>query len=294
MEHVNLGSISVHRVPEIAGPLAHAQTFFPEMTDDMLAAARRDLPPGNLTAEGEIILSFHSYLIRTGNYTILVDSCCGNGKDRPHRPAFSNLDTPYLETLAAAGSKPEDIDFVLCTHLHWDHVGWNTRLVDGEWVPTFPNARYVMSRREYEYWDAYYTKDPGNVHRGAFEDSVVPLMRAEKAVLVDDSFEFDTGAWLEPCSGHTPGQVVMNVSSGGKSGVVTGDVIHHRIQLAEPQLTTLADTDREAARRSRLLLLEKHADTGNLIFPAHFPAPSFGAIASKTGGHGFTFEPDTA
>jgi len=292
MEHVDIGSISVDCVPETAGPLLHAQKFFPDLTDEMFEAARRELPPGNLTADGEVILSFHSYLVRTERYNILVDSCCGNGKSRPHRPSFSNLNTNYLDTLAAAGCRPEDIDFVLCTHLHWDHVGWNTQLLNGEWVPTFPNAKYVMSRREYDYWNDHYARDPANVHRAAFEDSVQPLVRAERAALVDESFEFDNGIWLEPCFGHTPGQVVMNVSSGGQAGVMCGDVIHHRIQLAEPQLTCLADTDQAMARESRRLLMEKHADTGNLVFPAHFPAPTFGALTSQANGRRFSLSAD--
>jgi len=292
MEHVDIGSISVHCVHETAGPLLHAQKFFPAMTDEMFAAAKRALPQGNLAADGAVILSFHSYLVRTGRYNILVDACCGNDKVRPHRPAFSNLNTNYLETLAAAGCRPEDIDFVMCTHLHWDHVGWNTKLLNGEWVPTFPNAKYVMSRKEYEYWDKLYASNPENVHRVAFEDSVQPLMRADRAVLVEDHFDFDTGVWLEPCIGHTPGQMVMNLSSGGDTGVMTGDVIHHRIQLAEPQLSCVADTDQDMSRQSRMALLEKHADTGNLIFPAHFPTPTFGSISSKAKGKGFDFSAD--
>lgn len=292
MEHVDIGAISVHCVHETTGALLHAQKFFPALTDGMLSAAKQYLPPGNLSADDEVILSFHSYLVRTDRCNILVDACCGNDKARPHRPSFSNLNTNYLETLEAAGCKPEDIDFVLCTHLHWDHVGWNTRLLNGKWVPTFPNARYVMSKREYEYWDKLYATNPENPHRAAFEDSVDPIMRAERAVLVDDDFEFDNGIWLEPCIGHTPGQMVMNVADGGKAGVMCGDVIHHRIQLAEPQLSCAADTDQEMAREARRLLMEKHADTGNLLFPAHLPAPTFGSIAGKPGGHGFTFSAD--
>lgn len=289
MEHTNIGHISVHCVHETAGPLLHAQKFFPDLTDEMFATAQRDLPPGNLTEDGEVILSFHSYLVRTERYNILVDACCGNDKSRPHRPSFSNLNTDYLDTLAAAGCKPEDIDFVLCTHLHWDHVGWNTRLLNGEWVPTFPNARYVMSKREYDYWNELYATNPQNPHRGAFEDSVQPIMRAEKAILVDDTFDFDTGIWLEPCIGHTPGQVVLNVASGGAAGVMSGDVIHHRIQLVEPQLGCVADSDRALAREARLGLLDRIADTGNILFPAHFPTPTFGPIHSRTGDRGFTF-----
>jgi len=289
MDRISIGSFEIQRIEELVAPLMPVQDFFPALSDDMLAAARPEIPQGHLSEDDQINLSFHSYVLRTGRYTILVDTCCGNDKNRPARPSFANLSTSYLQTLAAAGCRPEDVDIVMCTHLHWDHVGWNTKLVDGQWVPTFPNAKYIMARREYEYWDEQLARDPSSMHRYGFEDSVQPLMRAERSVLVDDDFEIDTGVWLEPCYGHSPGHVVVNLKSGDGRGVMTGDVIHHRVQLVYPELSTIADTDQDLARENRTALMAKHADTGSVLFPAHFRAPSFGSLRKKPGGHGYTF-----
>ena len=287
MDQISIGAFDIQRVEEIRAPLMKAEQFFPDLTSDMLAATQSDLPMGNVTPDGDMVLSFHSYIVRTGRYTILVDACCGNDKDRPARPAFANLQTNFLGALQAHGCRPEDVDFVMCTHLHWDHVGWNTRLVDGQWVPTFPNARYIMARREYDHWNALFAEGADNMHRYGFEDSIQPIMRAERAVLVDDDHEIDTGMWLEPCHGHSPGHVVVNLQSGDGRGVMTGDVIHHRLQLHYPDLSTIADTDPDLARVNRTALMEKHADTGNVLLTAHFLAPSFGALNSRPGG-GYT------
>ena len=278
MSGINIGSFGVTRVVETVHPMVHATSFFPEMTAEMLADVRSLIPAGHLTDDGRVIFSFHSYIVRTGRYNILVDTCCGNGKQRPSRPDFNDLNTDYLGTLAAAGLKREDVDFVMCTHLHWDHVGWNTQLVNGEWVPTFPNAKYIMAKREYDYWDAAHARGETNLHLDGFVDSVLPIKRAEQAVLVADDHEVDTGIWLEPCHGHSAGHVVINLESEGARGVLTGDIIHHLSQFKYPDLSTSADTDMEMARVNRKALIEKHAGTGTLVCAAHFKAPSVGHI----------------
>lgn len=292
MDNASIGSIQISRVPELAAPLMPIGNFFPELTAEMLDGVRAGLPDGSLTTGDEMVLSFHSYVVKTGRYTILVDTCCGNDKDRPSRPAFSNLNTDYLSVLTASGCSPEDVDFVMCTHLHWDHIGWNTRLVDGQWVPTFPNAKYIMARREYDHWNGVLADGTANMHRYGFNDSVLPLMRAEKAVLVDDDYEIDSGIWLEPCHGHSPGHVVINLRSGGDNGVMTGDVIHHRVQLAYPHLSTIADTDPDQARQTRTALMAKHADLGSTVFPAHFLPPSFGQLVPTAGGSAYSWSSD--
>lgn len=278
MSGLAIGTFDITRVPEMEYPMAAARSFFPELSEDMLTEVRRLMPPGHLTDDDKIILSFHSYILRTGRYNILIDTCCGNDKQRPHRPAFTNLSGNYLGTLAAAGLQPEDIDFVMCTHLHWDHVGWNTRLVNGEWVPTFPNAKYIMAKREYDHWDALYALGGDNPHRNGFEDSVLPIMRAEQAVLVADDHEVDTGIWLEPCHGHSPGHVIINLQSGDAKGALTGDIIHHRLQFRYPDLSTSADTDMALARVNRKALIEKLAGSGTLVCTAHLHGQSVGRI----------------
>jgi glyoxylase-like metal-dependent hydrolase (beta-lactamase superfamily II) len=147
-----------------------------------------------------------------------------------------------------------------------------------------------MAKREYDHWDALYAKEgikSGNIHAMAFEDSVLPIMRAERAVLVEDDFELDRGISFEPCHGHSPGHVVLNLESNGRRGVVIGDVVHHPMQLMFPQLSTRADFDMNASRVTRRALIEKHAGTGNLVMPHHFAAPSCGTF--EPAGAGFRF-----
>ncbi len=289
MRTLTIGDYNIGRVAELEFPAFVAADFFPAVTPDMIAEAKRAFP-GRIGADGKLVMSFHSFVLRTGRHTILIDTCCA--KSRPGRVQFDEGKKDYLGGLASLGVKPEDVTHVMCTHLHWDHVGWNTRLVGGQWAPTFPNARYVMAKREYDHWDAFYAKnkdDRTNPHALAFEDSVLPVVRAERAVLVNDDFELDSGVSIEPCPGHTPGHIVVNVAAGGKRGVFVGDVVHHPIQLLFPDLSTRADADMDMARVSRRALLDKHAGTGNLVMPHHFATPCCGTIAPQ--GPGFRFDP---
>jgi glyoxylase-like metal-dependent hydrolase (beta-lactamase superfamily II) len=283
-----LGDFSIGRIAEVELPAFPVLEFLPAATPDMLEQARRAMP-ARVSSDDRLVMSFHSFVLRTGRHTIVVDTCCA--KSRPGREMLDKGRLDWLAGLAALGVQPEQVTHVMCTHLHWDHVGWNTRLVDGRWVPTFPNARYIMAKREYDYWDAVYAKDQGkggSIHALSFEDSVLPIMRAERAVLVADDFELDHGISLEPCHGHSPGHVVINLESAGRRGVVIGDVIHHPMQLMFPDLSTRADFDMDAARVTRRALIEKHAGTGNLVMPHHFATPSCGTIVRA--GNGFRFD----
>jgi len=288
MNTLALGAFTIGRVTEIELPAFPAREFLPAATQAQFEEARRAMP-ARFSADGKLIMSFHSFVLKTGRHTIVVDTCCG--KSRPGREQFDHGRQDWLGGLAALGVQPEAVTHVMCTHLHWDHVGWNTRRVDGQWVPTFANAQYIMAKREYDHWDAVYAKDQGqtgNVHALAFGDSVQPIVRAERAVLVGDDFELDHGISFEPCHGHSPGHVVLNVASGGKKGVFIGDVVHHPMQLMFPELSTRADFDMDASRVTRKALIEKHAGTGNLVMPHHFAAPSCGMI--ERSGAGFRFE----
>ena len=288
MRPIAIGDYSIGRVAELEFPAFPALEFLPDATPDMVEEASRAYP-GRISADGKVVMSFHSFVLRTGRHTILIDTCCN--KSRPGRAQFDENKADYLGGLAALGVRPEEVTHVMCTHLHWDHVGWNTQRIDGQWVPTFPNAQYVMAKREYEHWDAVYAREKdnrANVHALAFEDSVLPLMRAERAVLVKDDFELDHGVSLEPCHGHTPGHVIMNVKSNDKTGVFIGDAIHHPMQLLFPDLSTRADSDMDVARASRRALIDKHAGTGNLIMPHHFASPACGTI--EPAGKAFRFD----
>ena len=290
MHTLSIGDYSVGRIAELEFPAFPAREFLPDATEEQVAEARAKLP-GRITGDGRVVMSFHAFVMRTGRHTILIDTCCGVGKERPGREQFADeKKADFLGGLATLGVKPDEVTHVMCTHLHWDHVGWNTRRVDGQWVPTFPNARYVMAKREYDYWDAVYAKQKGktdNLHAMAFEDSVLPIMRAEKAMLVADDFELDKGIWLEPCHGHSAGHVVINVERGGKRGVFVGDVIHHPMQLLFPNLSCRADLDMNASRTSRTALMEKCAADGRIVLPQHFATPSCGTFARQGGGYRF-------
>lgn len=289
MTTINIGKYAITKVVELERPFAPAQEFFPDLTDDMLATCMRELPAGQLTPDGYVNMSYHTFLVRTDRFTMLIDTCCGNHKERATRPDFHHLNTNFLATLAAAGVKPEEVDYVLCTHLHWDHIGWNTQLIDGRWVPTFPNAKHVISRTEYDYWDAAYRRGDPSIHCVSFADSILPVKKAEQVVLVDDDHDFDGGIVLEPCFGHSAGHVVVNIADQGARGVVTGDVIHHQLQLRFPLMSTKADTDRDLARKTRTALIEKHAGTGALLLPAHFRTPTIGRIEKAV--EGFRYDP---
>lgn len=222
-----------------------------------------------------LVVSCHSWLIRAGGRTILLDSCAGNHKYRPFNPAFHQLDTPYLQRLAAAGAAPEDVDIVLCTHLHADHVGWNTRLDNGRWVPTFPNARYLFSASENAFWRtqiATVLKENAG-RRAVYEDSVLPVIEAGQAQLLNGAHRICEELLVEPAPGHTPGHIVLKIASRGEHGLCCGDAIHHPVQLYQPDWNTQFCVDQALARQTRRRLLDHCADTPALLFPIHFARP---------------------
>lgn len=287
MSLAQIGKFNIDRVVELEFPAFVAREFFPAVTDTQLADGKARL--GKLiTADEKLLMSFQTFVLRTPKHTILIDTCCGNNKPRPARADFSMIQTSYLADLAALGVKPEQVDYVMCTHLHWDHVGWNTRLQDGQWVPTFPNAKHIIAKREYDYWNAEYAKgDRSNMHVLSFEDSVMPIKRAEQAVLVSDDFELEKGIWLEPCPGHSPGLVLINVEDGGRRGVFVGDAIHHQLQFLYPGLCCRADTDMALSAKNRRAFLDRHAESDMIVMPAHFPMPTAGRVVRDGAGFGF-------
>jgi glyoxylase-like metal-dependent hydrolase (beta-lactamase superfamily II) len=195
------------------------------------------------------------------------------------------LNTPWLERLGVAGAAPQDIDLVICTHLHSDHCGWNTTLVDGEWVPTFPSARYVFSRADEQYWAAGQDDPQLAYNAGVYADSVFPIIEAGQAMIVDGTLEVTRGLTLEPAPGHTPGHLKVTLESDGEGIVFAGDSMHHALQVAYPALNTGGCFDPAAAESSRRSILATCADRGFLLAPAHFPAPH--AFRVERAGDGF-------
>ncbi|MBM3486859.1 MAG: MBL fold metallo-hydrolase [Alphaproteobacteria bacterium] len=288
MANTAFGDITLARVIESEEKLLKWSEVFPDATAEIIRANHDWLVPKHYDpATGGLAITIQSYLIKTRRHTILVDACGGNDKTRA-RPHFHQQHHPWLETLRANGAAREQIDFVLCTHLHVDHVGWNTMMKDGRWVPTFPNARYLFARAELAHWEAE-AKRTGLPRTGDYvADSVLPIVEANRHVLVDMDHAIEDDVVLYPLAGHTPGQVGLHVRGGGREAIICGDMMHHALQCRYPDWSTNFCTDPAHARRTRRAFLERYADTPTLVYPAHFPSPSGGRI-ERAGADSYRF-----
>ena len=276
-----LGELEIHRAIESEVPIFDTFIFFPDATREVVEANKDWLMPRYIDPKTiEVILCIQSYVIKTSHHTILVDTCVGNHKSRPARPSWHMQNSPFIEELASVGVHPEEVDFVLCTHLHVDHVGWNTKLLDGRWVPTFPNAKYIFSRNEFELWAARYEKGETVPVPLVYEDSVLPIVEAGQAIIVEDTHQIDDGMWLEPAPGHTPGHVSVSIESEGSRALITGDCIHHPVQMTRTDWCSSADFDQDQARATRESLLKSCVDSDVLIIGTHFATPTAGYIKS--------------
>ncbi|MGE0747600.1 MAG: MBL fold metallo-hydrolase [Rhodospirillales bacterium] len=289
MRDVGLGDITISRVVESEEALLKPGEVFPDSTPEIIRANHDWLVPRHYDpATDGMVITIQSFLVKTPRHTILVDTCGGNDKERA-RPHFHHQHHPWLDTLRAAGAAPEDVDFVLCTHMHVDHVGWNTMLKDGRWVPTFPNAKYIFSARELEHWERE-AAATGLPRTGDYvADSVLPIVEAKRHVLVEMDHAIEDDVVLYPLPGHTPGQVGLHVKGGGRDAVLCGDMMHHALQCRYPQWSTNFCTDQAAARQTRRTFLERYAETPTIVFPAHFPSPTGGTIR-RAGADSYRFQ----
>ncbi|ATL25149.1 MBL fold metallo-hydrolase [Streptomyces formicae] len=291
MPYWTVGDITVHRIDETPLPPGTGPWLLPDATAEVVS--QQDwLRPDFADHEGVPRLDSHSFALTVGGLRVLVDTGIGNGKTRAN-PAWHDLRTDYLRRLTTAGFTPDSVDLVILTHLHTDHVGWNTREVDGAWVPTFPRARYVTSRAEREFWAAQDMDEP---RKQMFRDSVHPVEDTGLLDLVDvppQGTDLSPGLRLVPAPGHTPGQVTVEVSSLGEKAVITGDVIHHPVQLPHPHIGSCVDIDPEQAETSRRALLGALADTDTLLLGTHFPEPTSGRVTSHEGAYRLTPVPPT-
>ena len=267
---LTFGDVGVRRVEELRIPntIAH-------FTRDqaLLDAHRHWLAPHFLDADDCFDLVFQSFLFEIGGRVVLVDPCTGNGK--PHVvPFFDRLDVPFIERMAETGFRPQDVDFVVCTHLHHDHCGWNTELRGGKWVPTFPKARYIMQQREYDRWGRDAARHPHFAYNdGVFERSVQPVVAAGLAELVSGSHRLGPGLEVEAAPGHTLGHQMLHVESAGAHAFFTGDCFHHPLQLVEPSIPFGDAEDLAQAMTMRRRLVALSAELDALLIPAHLPFP---------------------
>jgi len=272
MDQWKIGNVLVTRIVEmeVAGG---TKFILPDATRE--ACLPFDwMQPNFMDSEGNLIMSIHALVIDTGDKRIIVDTCIGNDKQR-NIPTWSNLQTNFLNDLEEAGYPKESIDLVMCTHLHVDHVGWNTMLVDGEWIPTFPNARYLIAEKEWTYWDANENED---LYGPVISDSVRPVVDAGMVDFVDDHFRLCNEVSLSPTPGHTPGHVSVLINSKKKRALITGDFIHHPVQMTKTDWCSPADFDQKLALLTRETLLEKYVNQDILIIGTHFATPTAGYI----------------
>jgi glyoxylase-like metal-dependent hydrolase (beta-lactamase superfamily II) len=277
-----IGDVTITRVEESMRALP-AAGLIPKSTEDGIASHASWLRPHFVDDDGNLMLSIHAFAMAVGDRKIIVDTCIGNDRTIPGMEALS-LHTPFLDDLAAAGFPREEVDTVICTHLHFDHVGWNTMLVDGEWVPTFPNARYILCREEWEHWNV----EGQSGYALTLEDAVRPVIEAGLADLVRPDHKVTDEIRLEPTPGHTPGHVAVHVESGGQHAFITGDLAHHPVQFAEPDWCSAPDTDPAQSEATRRRLLAEHGDTDVLVIGTHFAPPCSGHLV--TDGNGYRFQ----
>ncbi len=281
MEVWKIGDVEITRVVEVVSAVPGSM-LIPKATPENLVDLHSWLRPHFLDEDGNILLSIHAFAIRAGDARIVVDTCLGAGKDRP-MPDWSNLQTSFLSDLESAGFAPDSVDRVVCTHLHFDHVGWNTVLEDGKWVPTFKNARYLVGEAEWSFW-----KDEDDPYAPeAKHDSILPVFEAGLVDLVETNHVVTDEVRLIPTPGHTPGHVSVEISSRGERAIITGDLFHHPLQMAHPDWEDLADVNGELAHRTRLAFLAGNADQPVLILGTHFNTPTGGRIVRDGGAYRF-------
>lgn len=291
-----VGDATVTRIPELLVRTFRTTDLIPDWQPGIADRLDASMVPDCLdAARAHAVISTHAWLVRTPRHTVLVDTAVGNDKPRAIE-AFDHLHEPFLERLAAAGVQPEDVDCVLLTHLHTDHVGWNTRLVDGRWQPTFPRARTVLPQPDLDRVRAMVAREgEGSLKAALWFDSILPVLEAGRVTAVgpEGGPALDGSALggftYHPTPGHCSGHMSIGFEAGGERGFFAGDVMHHPIQVARPDWSSAFSEDPARGRASRLWALDHAADTGALVFSSHFPGSGAGRVSRTADGFGWTF-----
>jgi glyoxylase-like metal-dependent hydrolase (beta-lactamase superfamily II) len=282
-----VGETTVTSIPESQTPTSPRFLF--EGIDKRNVLARAEaapwLKPHFVDDNGYLLQKIHCCVIESGEHRIAVDTCVGNDKQRSN-PFWHEQQGPFLDEMIAAGFDPESITHVICTHLHVDHVGWNTRFVDGEWVPTFPNARYLFVQAEYDHWnetDELFGDD-------IMSDSVAPIVSAGLVDYVEPDHQISDEVSLQSTPGHTPGHASVVIESDGKRAIITGDMTHHPMQFADPEVSSMFDTDSDMARATRHETFPGWADGKTLVIGTHFGTPTAGIMHRDGDGYRLDFD----
>jgi glyoxylase-like metal-dependent hydrolase (beta-lactamase superfamily II) len=269
-----IGDITVTKIIELE-VTGGSRFILPQATPEAILPIGW-LQPDFADERGRLKMSIHALVIETLDRRIIVDTCLGNDKENRRIPTWNRLQTSFLADLAAAGYRRESIDTVVCTHLHVDHVGWNTMLVEHSWVPTFPNARYLMGRVEFEHWTNQHERED---MAAVLADSVTPVWDGGLVDLVETDHRICDEVSLVPTRGHTPGHVSVRIVSQGGEALITGDFMHHPCQIARPEWSSTADSDPTEARETRVRMLAELADTPTLVIGTHFAGRTAGHVA---------------
>lgn len=275
IRHWRIGDVEIARIVEVDAWEDDITMLLPEATPAFVQQFGW-LKPHFATDDGRMIVSFQCFVLRSQGRTVMIDTCIGAERDREF-PVFTNLQTTFLQDLAAAGFPQESVTDVLCTHLHFDHVGWNTRKVGDRWVPTFPTARYLFGRREFAHWK-HLRDTNGYHHMEHLKDAIDPVVEAGLVEFIDPDFRLTDEVSLIPTPGHTPGHVSVLIQSRGQSAVITGDIMHNPIQIAVPGIEARFDMDQAQGARTRRAFVERFNRSGTLVIGSHFADPTAGHI----------------
>jgi glyoxylase-like metal-dependent hydrolase (beta-lactamase superfamily II) len=275
IRHWRVGAVEIARIVEVNAFQDDIAMLLPGATPQFVQQFPW-LVPHFATPDGKMILSFQAFVLRSMGKTVMIDTCIGAEREREYE-VFCNLQTSFLEDLTAAGFPPEEVSAVLCTHLHFDHVGWNTRKVDGKWVPTFPQARYLFGKQEWAHWK--HLRDTHGYHDLAhLADSIDPVMEAGLVDFIGPEHRITDEVSLISTPGHTPGHVSVHIRSQGQEAIITGDMMHHPIQLAVPETHANFDMDKAQGAATRRSFVERFSGSGALVIGSHFSDPSAGHI----------------
>ena len=281
MKTWKIGDVEITRIAEVYHWVDDVTMLLPDASPETVLQYGW-LQPHFATAEGQMILNFQCFVMKTPAHRIMLDTCIGADREREF-DVFTNMQTSFLDDLAQAGFSPQTIDLVLCTHLHFDHVGWNTHLVDGKWVPTFPNARYLFGRKEYEHWKML-EETKGYHDLNHMYDAVLPVVEAGLVDLIEPDHEICPEITLRPTPGHTPGHVSIEISSQGERAMVTGDMMHHPIQFERPADLVRFDMDQARGSQTRQTLVDDLANSDVFVIGSHFADPTGGWVVRDEQG----------
>ena len=275
-DQIRLGNAVLTRVAETQVQIP--TSLWPSTPPEAWHAEADLLAPRFWNPETDLFrIAIQSWVLQVDGLTIVVDTGAGNDRHRPWMHPLDHLSTPFLDTMRASGIEPDEVDVVLNTHLHTDHVGWNTQLVDGAWEPTFRNARYLMPEADYRFF-APDNPETTDEMRTVFEDSIIPV--ADQTEQFSGDYQLSESVWLRPAPGHTPGSSVLWLDA-GKPAVFVGDLTHCPIQIPRPEDPCAFDVNAAEATVTRKRVFTEASRKRAAVIPAHYAGHGGATIVAR-------------